>query len=78
MLLSPTPELLLPSVRQLTCVCPQASDHKQAPGEEPIPLGQLEASCRTNYGYSGAPSLHLQPGTLLASLVTLLLSLCLL
>lgn len=69
----PTPKLLLPSDRQLTCVCPQASDHKQAPGEEPsIPLGQLEASCRTKYGYSGTPSLHLQPGALLASLVTLL------
>lgn len=75
---APTPNLLLPSDRQLTRVCPQASDHKQAPGEEPIPLGQLEASCRTKYGYSAAPILHLQPGVLLASLVTLLLSLYLL
>ncbi|XP_032469887.1 dipeptidase 1 isoform X2 [Phocoena sinus] len=54
----------------------QASSHTQAPGEEPIPLGQLEASCRTSYGYSGAPSLHLQPGTLLASLALLVLCLC--
>uniref|UniRef100_A0A8D1M0Z2 Dipeptidase n=1 Tax=Sus scrofa TaxID=9823 RepID=A0A8D1M0Z2_PIG len=51
----------------------QASNHAQVPGEEPIPLGQLEASCRTNYGYSAAPSLHLPPGSLLASLVPLLL-----
>lgn len=78
MLQPPNPDLLLPSDRQLTRVCPQVSDHKQAPGEEPIPLGQLEASCRTKYGYSAAPILHLQPGALLASLVTLLLSLYLL
>ncbi|XP_055267107.1 dipeptidase 1 isoform X2 [Moschus berezovskii] len=56
----------------------QASDHTQPPGEEPIPLSQLEASCRTKYGYSGAPSLHLQPRAVLVSLVTLLLSLYLL
>lgn len=37
----------------------QASNHAQVPGEEPIPLGQLEASCRTNYGYSAAPSLQI-------------------
>ncbi|XP_067574259.1 dipeptidase 1 isoform X3 [Pseudorca crassidens] len=54
----------------------QARSHTQAPGEEPIPLGQLEASCRTSYGYSGAPSLHLQPGALLASLALLVLCLC--
>ncbi|XP_059987406.1 dipeptidase 1 isoform X1 [Lagenorhynchus albirostris] len=54
----------------------QARSHTQAPGEEPIPLGQLEASCRTSYGYSGAPSLHLQPGALLASLALLVLCPC--
>ncbi|KAB0405025.1 hypothetical protein E2I00_013557, partial [Balaenoptera physalus] len=54
----------------------QASSHTQPPGEEPIPLDQLEASCRTSYGYSGAPSLHLQPGALLASLALLVLCLC--
>lgn len=61
-----------------TCVCPQASDHTQTPEEEPIPLDKLEGSCRTTYGYSGAPSLHRPPGTLLASLVPLLFSLYLL
>ncbi|XP_066875580.1 dipeptidase 1 isoform X2 [Kogia breviceps] len=54
----------------------QASSHTQAPGEQPIPLDQLEASCRTSYGYSGAPSLQLQPGALLASLALLVLCLC--
>ncbi|XP_036690976.1 dipeptidase 1 isoform X1 [Balaenoptera musculus] len=54
----------------------QASSHTQPPGEEPIPLDQLETSCRTSYGYSGAPSLHLQPGALLASLALLVLCLC--
>ena len=67
---------LLPSGRRPTCVFPQASSHTQPPGEEPIPLDQLEASCRTSYGYSGAPSLHLQPGALLASLALLVLCLC--
>ncbi|XP_011377445.1 dipeptidase 1 isoform X2 [Pteropus medius] len=56
----------------------QASDHTQTPEEEPIPLDKLEGSCRTTYGYSGAPSLHRPPGTLLASLVPLLFSLYLL
>nr|XP_019596080.1 PREDICTED: dipeptidase 1 isoform X2 [Rhinolophus sinicus] len=56
----------------------QASNHAQSPEEEPIPLDKLEASCRTKYGYSEAPSLHQQPGALLASLAPLLLSLCLL
>uniref|UniRef100_A0A8D1PRW9 Dipeptidase n=1 Tax=Sus scrofa TaxID=9823 RepID=A0A8D1PRW9_PIG len=69
----PPSPLLPPQGGQPTPVCPQASNHAQVPGEEPIPLGQLEASCRTNYGYSAAPSLHLPPGSLLASLVPLLL-----
>lgn len=64
--------------RQPTCVCPQASDHAQSPEEEPIPLDKLEPSCRTTYGYSEGPSLHHQPGALLASLAPLLLGLCLL
>ncbi|XP_004437067.1 PREDICTED: dipeptidase 1 [Ceratotherium simum simum] len=55
----------------------QASDHTQTPEEEPISLDKLVASCRTNYGYSEAPSLHCQPGSLLVSLTLLLLSLCL-
>ncbi|XP_066204560.1 dipeptidase 1 [Saccopteryx leptura] len=54
----------------------QASNHRMAPEEEPI-KDMLEGSCRTNYGYSGAPSLHHQSWALLASLATLL-SLCLL
>lgn len=56
----------------------QASDHTQSPEEEPIPLDKLEPSCRTTYGYSEGPSLHHQPGALLASLTPLLLGLCLL
>ncbi|XP_047702252.1 dipeptidase 1 isoform X1 [Prionailurus viverrinus] len=56
----------------------QVSDHTQSPEEEPIPADQLQASCRTMYGYSGAPSLHRQPGALLASLTTVLLGLGLL
>ncbi|XP_045296025.1 dipeptidase 1 isoform X1 [Leopardus geoffroyi] len=56
----------------------QVSDHTQSPEEEPIPAGQLQASCRTMYGYSEAPSLHRQPGALLASLTTILLGLGLL
>lgn len=62
----------------LSSVCPQVSDHTQSPEEEPIPAGQLQASCRTMYGYSEAPSLHRQPGALLASLTTILLGLGLL
>ncbi|GAB5582590.1 dipeptidase 1 isoform X1 [Prionailurus iriomotensis] len=56
----------------------QVSDHTQSPEEEPIPADQLQASCRTMYGYSEAPSLHRQPGALLASLTTVLLGLGLL
>ncbi|XP_042776713.1 dipeptidase 1 isoform X3 [Panthera leo] len=56
----------------------QVSDHTQSPEEEPIPAAQLQASCRTMYGYSEAPSLHRQPGALLASLTTVLLGLGLL
>ncbi|XP_030154760.1 dipeptidase 1 isoform X1 [Lynx canadensis] len=59
-------------------VCPQVSDHTRRPEEEPIPADQLQASCRTMYGYSEAPSLHRQPGALLASLTTVLLGLGLL
>ena len=61
-----------------TCVCPQVSDHTQTPEEEPISLDKLQDSCRTNYGYSEAPSFHHQPRVLLASLTTVLLGLCLL
>uniref|UniRef100_A0A8C3WM81 Dipeptidase n=1 Tax=Catagonus wagneri TaxID=51154 RepID=A0A8C3WM81_9CETA len=53
----------------------EASSLAQAPGEEPIPLSQLEASCRTSYGYSEALGLRLQPGALLVALAPLLLSL---
>lgn len=56
----------------------QASSQTQVPEEEPISLEQLGGSCRTQYGYSEAPSLHRQPGALLASLSLLLLSLGLL
>ncbi|NP_001036821.1 dipeptidase 1 precursor [Felis catus] len=56
----------------------QVSDHTQSPEEEPIPADQLQASCRTMYGYSEAASLHRQPGALLASLTTVLLGLGLL
>nr|XP_035137722.1 dipeptidase 1 isoform X2 [Callithrix jacchus] len=50
-------------------------DLTQAPEEEPIPLDELEGSCRTQYGYSGAPSLSHRQGFLLASLAPLLLCL---
>ncbi|XP_062968697.1 dipeptidase 1 [Cynocephalus volans] len=56
----------------------QVSNHMQTPEEEPIPLDQLDGSCRTQYGYSEAPSLHRQPGVLLTSLTSLLFCLCLL
>lgn len=56
----------------------QASNQTQVPEEEPISLEQLGGSCRTQYGYSEAPSLHRRPGALLASLSLLLLSLGLL
>uniref|UniRef100_A0A8C0N9E4 Dipeptidase n=1 Tax=Canis lupus familiaris TaxID=9615 RepID=A0A8C0N9E4_CANLF len=56
----------------------RVSDHTQTPEEEPISLDKLQDSCRTNYGYSEAPSFHHQPRVLLASLTTVLLGLCLL
>ncbi|KAF6077300.1 dipeptidase 1 [Phyllostomus discolor] len=56
----------------------QASNHSSPPSEEVIPREELEDSCRTYYGYSEASSLHRQPGALLASLATALLSLRLL
>ncbi|KAM8774555.1 dipeptidase 1 [Rhynchonycteris naso] len=49
----------------------QASNHRMAPEEEPIE-DMLEGSCRTKYGYSGAPSVHHQSWAVLASLATLL------
>lgn len=54
------------------------SNNMQAPEEEPIALGELDGSCRTHYGYSEAPSIHLQTGVLVASLASLLFSLHLL
>ncbi|XP_059008818.1 dipeptidase 1 isoform X2 [Mustela lutreola] len=51
----------------------QVSDHAGTPEEVPIPLGELQGSCRTTYGYSEAPSFHPPPGALLASLSTILL-----
>lgn len=62
----------------LTQVCLQVSNNMQAPEEEPIALGELDGSCRTHYGYSEAPSIHLQTGVLVASLASLLFSLHLL
>lgn len=56
----------------------QVSDRTQPPEEDLIPLDELEASCRTAYGYSEASGLHRQPGALLATLALLLLSLYLL
>lgn len=53
----------------------KVSNHSETPEETPIPLDQLGGSCRTQYGYSEAPSLHRQPGALLAFLVPLLFSL---
>lgn len=55
-----------------------ASNSMQVPEEEPIQLDELGGSCRTDYGYSQAPSIHLQIGALLAFLVPLLFSLNLL
>ncbi|KAM6176939.1 dipeptidase 1 [Erethizon dorsatum] len=52
----------------------QASDLTRTPEEDPIPLHMLGGSCRTQYGYSAAPSLSLGPAALLASLAALLLS----
>ncbi|XP_069843939.1 dipeptidase 1 isoform X2 [Dipodomys merriami] len=56
----------------------EVSSPQQAPDDEPIPLDQLDGSCRTQYGSSAAPGLHLQPGALLTSLATLIFSLSLL
>uniref|UniRef100_H0WQU6 Dipeptidase n=2 Tax=Otolemur garnettii TaxID=30611 RepID=H0WQU6_OTOGA len=47
----------------------QVSNHTQAPEEEPIPLAEMDGSCRTQYGYSKAPSTGHWPGALLASLI---------
>lgn len=62
----------------LTQVCLQVSNNMQAPEENPISLNELDGACRTQYGYSQAPSIHLQTGALVASLASLLFSLCLL
>lgn len=56
----------------------QVSTNMQAPEEDPIPLDQLDGSCRTHHGYSQAPSIHFQKGAPLASLALLLFSLHLL
>ncbi|KAG8508146.1 Dipeptidase 1 [Galemys pyrenaicus] len=56
----------------------KASNHAAAPEEEPIALDQLEASCRTLYGYSRAPLLQPLLGALLTTTAPLLLSLHLL
>uniref|UniRef100_A0A2K6TN46 Dipeptidase n=1 Tax=Saimiri boliviensis boliviensis TaxID=39432 RepID=A0A2K6TN46_SAIBB len=72
---SPELPLLLSAGRLPTHVCPQVRDLTQAPEEEPIPWDELEGSCRTKYGYSGAPSLYHRQGLLLASLAPLLLCL---
>ncbi|XP_058135538.1 dipeptidase 1 isoform X2 [Dasypus novemcinctus] len=50
----------------------QVSSHLQAPEEKPIPLEQLEGSCRTQYGYSGARSLCHGPAALLVAFAPLL------
>ncbi|XP_034378047.1 dipeptidase 1 [Arvicanthis niloticus] len=54
------------------------SNNMQAPEEVPISLNELDGACRTHYGYSQAPSIHLQTGALVASLASLLFSLRLL
>lgn len=54
------------------------SNVMQAPEEEPIPKEKLAGSCRTFYGYSRAPSFHLQIGAFLASMASLFFSLHLL
>ncbi|XP_047384825.1 dipeptidase 1 isoform X2 [Sciurus carolinensis] len=53
----------------------KVSNHNETPEETPIPLDQLGGSCRTQYGYSGAPSLHHQSRAFLAFLVPLIFSL---
>lgn len=62
----------------LTRVCLQVSNIMQVPEEETIPVEKLDGSCRTFYGHSRAPSIHLQIGALLASLASLVFSLHLL
>lgn len=54
------------------------SNIMQVPEEETIPVEKLDGSCRTFYGHSRAPSIHLQIGALLASLASLFFSLHLL
>lgn len=54
------------------------SNIMQVPEEETIPVEKLDGSCRTFYGHSRAPSIHLQIGALLASLASLVFSLHLL
>lgn len=56
----------------------RVSNNMAAPEENPISLNELDGACRTQYGYSQAPSIHLQTGALVASLASLLFSLCLL
>lgn len=70
--------LLADNLLRVFSAVEQVSNHEQAPEETPIPLEKLDGSCRTQYGYSEAPSLHHQPGVLLAFLVPLLSSLHLL
>nr|XP_044990707.1 dipeptidase 1 [Jaculus jaculus] len=53
----------------------KASNHLQAPEEEPITLDLLDGSCRTQYGYSEAPGLHHQSEALLVSMASLLFGL---
>ncbi|XP_004842692.2 dipeptidase 1 isoform X1 [Heterocephalus glaber] len=53
----------------------KVSNLTATPEEEPIALNKLKGSCRTQYGYSAAPSLSHSPGALLASLAPLLLGL---
>lgn len=60
-----------------TWVYPQVKNLAQIPEEEPIALEQLGGSCRTQYGYSAAPSHHASRA-LLAALSLPLLSLYLL
>lgn len=63
----------------LTWVCLQVSNRmQQVPEEGPISVNELDGTCRTHYGYSQAPSIHLQTGALVASLASLLFGLRLL
>ncbi|XP_004645081.1 dipeptidase 1 [Octodon degus] len=47
----------------------QVKNLSRFPEEEPIPQNMLGGSCRTQYGYSGAPGRFPGPGALLASLL---------